>query len=213
VIVHRGGKRHQHGRQGRGGELRHGQRAGAADEQLRPAVGLGHVIDERLDPRLHACLAIGALGHLEGGPTGLVAHLEDLPGPEQRQRARHGLVERARALAAAKHQQAQRGAIAVTLVGRGQPEQRLAHGIADHAYTDTRWEGTFEGAEHLVGDARQPAVGQAGHGILLVDDQRAPARAMPRSRRARRRTRPCPARRAGAAGGECGAPGAVHAAA
>ena len=81
VIVGGGRERHQNRADAGRRQLRDGQRAGAADHQIGPAVGLGHVLDERLQPRAHAGLGVVALRRLEPALAGLMPHFERLHAP------------------------------------------------------------------------------------------------------------------------------------
>ena len=51
VVVDRRGKRHQNARHAGGRQLRDGERAGAADDQIGLGVARGHVVDERQSVR------------------------------------------------------------------------------------------------------------------------------------------------------------------
>lgn len=61
MVINRVGQRYQQRRQTGGGQFADGQCACAADHQIGPAIGLGHVLDERRNLRLDARVAI-ALG-------------------------------------------------------------------------------------------------------------------------------------------------------
>ena len=71
-----------------------------------------------------------------------------------------------------------------------------AHRIADGARLHAGAEAAGKGLEHLGREARQPAVGQAGDGVLLVDQQRNAQQPRRDARRGRSRSRPRRARRA-----------------
>ena len=58
VIVHRRRERHEDRRQPRRRELRHCQRAGAADDEVGPGIGLRHVVDEGAHVRFDAVLRV-----------------------------------------------------------------------------------------------------------------------------------------------------------
>ena len=50
VVVDRGRERNQHAGHAGGAQFGNGQRAGAADHQIGPGIGFGHVGDEGFDP-------------------------------------------------------------------------------------------------------------------------------------------------------------------
>src|SRR5437016_271850 len=52
-------------------------RAGAADHQVRPAVRLAHVLDERTHIRAHPRLGIAGAPGVDPALAGLVTHVED----------------------------------------------------------------------------------------------------------------------------------------
>ena len=108
VVVDRLRERHQHAADARGAQFGERQRAGAADHEVGPGVGGGHVGDEGLDARGDAGLAYARVGVGAQLLAALVAHFDASTSVQRRQRLRHRRVQRARALAAAEHQQAQR---------------------------------------------------------------------------------------------------------
>ena len=102
--------RNQDRAQARRGQFGNGQRAGAADDHVRPAQRFGHVGDERRDLGRHTRLAVGRARGIDELFTRLVAHgkYQGVAGValQTRQRLRHGAVQARRAQAAAHHQQA-----------------------------------------------------------------------------------------------------------
>ncbi len=169
MVVDRGGERHQHAADADRAQLGQGRGAGAAHDQVGPGVGGGHVADEGFDAGGDAGLGIG-LGRLVAQfLAALVAHVELRA--ERGQRARQRLVQGARALAAAEHQQAHRA------VARGEALRRRrqrgdlgAHRIA-HRFL-ARGEAARESGQHAPCDARQHLVGQARGAVLFVHQQR-----------------------------------------
>ena len=75
MIIHGVGERYEQRRLGRRRQLRHGQRAGATDHQIRPIVGVGHICDKVADLGVNAGSLIALAGRLVLVSTGLVAHL------------------------------------------------------------------------------------------------------------------------------------------
>jgi len=100
----------------------------------------------------------------------LVHHLGPRLLRQQRQRLRHGGVQRMGAETAANHQHAQRAAAAgIAFGGLGQRAQVGAHRVAQRLAARQHAGKT---AEHAARQPGQPAVGRAGHRILFVHDQR-----------------------------------------
>ncbi|MCY1529321.1 hypothetical protein D9M68_644570 [compost metagenome] len=170
VVVDRVGQRHQERRQAGGGQFAHGQGAGAADDQIGPGVGTGHVLDEGRDLGFDRGLAITLRGDLVMFAPGLVEHLRPQVRRHLGQGFRQQLVQGLGAQAAAQHQQARLAACQG--IARRFQEQLLAHRIAGGAPLVALAEGIGEGLAHAAGERHQAAVGGAGHGVLLVDDQR-----------------------------------------
>src|SRR5207342_2714790 len=103
--------------------------------------------------------------------AGLVPDLELTLAAQRGDDLRHGGVDRARALRAAEHEQAQRTATA------GEPRCRWrqrgdlrTYRVADGLVRDAR-EAVREAAEHAARDARQRAIRHAGRLVLFVHEQ------------------------------------------
>ncbi|KAI3478034.1 hypothetical protein L1887_60086 [Cichorium endivia] len=170
VVVDRMGQRHQQRWQAGRGQLADGQRAGTAHHQIGPAIGLGHVLDERLYLSLDPRFAIALGGDLVVIPTGLVEHLGPDVFRHQGEGLRQQLVQRLGAEAAAQHQQAR------TASGQGfadrLQEQFGTYRVAGGAALGTGIEGVREGFADTPSQRHEHAVRSAGTGILLVDHHR-----------------------------------------
>ncbi len=170
MVINRVGQRYQQRRQTGGGQFADGQCACAADHQIGPAIGLGHVLDERRYLRLDAHVAI-ALG---GDGVMILARLMKHFGldvlRQLGQRLGQQLVQRLRTQATAQHQQ--------TSLASGQclarcfEKQLDTHRVAGGTALGRGGKCIRERLAHAAGERRQTAVGSAGNGILLVDDQR-----------------------------------------
>jgi hypothetical protein len=106
VIVHRRGKRHENGADADRRKLRDRERAGAADHEVGPCVGRGHVVDEWNDAGAHAGARVIRARGLEPALARLMACLDADGVCQARKRKGHHRVQARRALAAAQHQQA-----------------------------------------------------------------------------------------------------------
>lgn len=83
---------------------------------------------------------------------------------------RNCLIQHARALTSANHQHADRAFAPLQPLRRQRQRQHVgAHRVAHHLGVRER---AREGLHHFGGDARQPAVGQAGDAVLLVQHHR-----------------------------------------
>ena len=107
VVVGRVRVGHEQRGQPRHRELGHGQRAAAAQREVALGIARGHVALERHDARGDARRGVGGRDALAVGLAGLVEDLEDRA-VEARRRIDHRVVDLARALAAAEHEQTQR---------------------------------------------------------------------------------------------------------
>ncbi len=108
MIVDCCGERHQDAGHAGGAQFGQGRGPCPAHHQVGPGVGSRHVGDEGFQLRGHAGVGIGLGGFAQHLFAALVAHFELEPG-QAGDHARHRLVKRARALAAAQHQHAQAG--------------------------------------------------------------------------------------------------------
>ncbi len=92
---------------------------------------------------------------------------------QQRQRLRHGLVQRLCAETAADHREPQRaGARAVAALGRSERGNLVAHRVAGPDHRSRCAERCGETGQHAVGDFSEHAIGEPGDRILLVDCER-----------------------------------------
>jgi hypothetical protein len=169
VIIDGLGQRHEDRRPPAGGEFRHGQRAGAADHEVRPGIGSRHVIDERRRP---ACpVAMRGIGAARGGEVirpHWCHHSQCAP-------RRAGNVAGSVSLRAPAPRLPPR-----TSTCRGRPpsqagscrrRQFRAHRIAEVAGLRTPGEDAGKARGDTPGQGRQGAVGAAGHGVLLLQEQ------------------------------------------
>ena len=170
MIIDRVRQRQQERRQAGGGQLADGQGACAAHHQIGPGISARHVLDKRRDLRFDANRAIAFSGNCIVLLAGLMEDLRAQLGRHQRQGFGQQFVQRLGAQAAAQYQQT-RLAIAQRIT-RGFQEQLFTHRVAGGAALVAAAEGIREGLAHAAGKWHQAAVGSAGHGILLVDDQR-----------------------------------------
>ena len=166
-------QRHEQRAQAGGLQLGDGHGAGAAQRQIRPRVRRGHVLDEGQNLGLDFKREIGGARRLDSPRAGLMADLRAARGIETRQRLRHDGIQALRALAAAEHQQARLGFAARKARRRLRNGGDVgAHRIADGAGVGARAKAAGKCLEHLGREMRQPAIGQAGDGVLFVNQQR-----------------------------------------
>ena len=151
-------------------EFGDGHGAGAADHEIGLGVASRHVIDEGDELALHVGGPIARAQVVQVFLTRLVNDQRSLT--EQRERARHGLVQRLRTEAAADDEELQRSFA---------PPQTLL-GLRDRRDVGTHWVAGPLGAcqrvrkrDHdFVRNAGQHAVGEPGDRILLMQRQRPP---------------------------------------
>ena len=163
------GQGHEDGGHTGSGHFGDGQCAGAAHHQVSPGIGIRHVLDKFTHLGLDPQPGIGGSHGLPVALAALVTHLDGHTGSCNRRR--HLLVEDPGPQAATDHKQAQRIAAAAQL-GIRQRHHLGAHRVAHHGGAGIGGEGTREGHQHPPGDTGQQLVGQAGGGILLVQQQR-----------------------------------------
>ena len=168
--------RHEDGADPHRGELRHGEGAGTADHQVRPPIRLAHVLDERAHVGPHPRLGVAPAPGVDPALARLVAHVEGERAGEALERERHDRIQPCRALTAADHEDPHRSRAPGEARRRRRQRADIGpHGIADDARVDVAAEAAREALEHLPREMREDAVGEAGDGVLLVDQER-PAR-------------------------------------
>ena len=175
MIVDSVWQRHQDGGAAHDGQLGNRQRAGPAQHQVGPAVGRRHVLDKRVNPR--SLIQQFAIALPDDGKVRLPCLVPKLQltaavanGPQGR---RQHLVDRFGAQTPAQYQQVQRPlAGIVVLSGGAGPQQRAAHGIAQHHRLDVFPESARKRRHYPPGQGRQHPVGGAGNRVLLMDQQR-----------------------------------------
>jgi hypothetical protein len=172
MVIHGVGIGHQDGAEAGRRQFRDGQGPGPADHHVRPGIGGAHVLDEGSHLGLHAGGCVGLAGLHQGALAGLVAHHGAHLGGQAGQCRGHGLVEGQGAEAAAQYEQAHRPLAAQESQVRGQQAgDALAHRVARVPCACLFGKGSRETLKHPLGHPRQPAVGKARHGVLLMDDQ------------------------------------------
>ncbi|MNZ80451.1 hypothetical protein D3C78_990840 [compost metagenome] len=167
VVVDGVGQGHQHRGQAGRGQLADSQRTRAADHQISPAIGMGHVLDERLYLSLDTGLAITLGGNLvmllaslvEYLGTNLLRHLGQSLGQQ--------FVQRFGTQASAEHQQTR---LARTQgLAQGFHEQFAAHRVTGGAQFVRRREGVGESFADSASQRHQQPIGGTGAGVLLVN--------------------------------------------
>jgi hypothetical protein len=162
-------RNHEAGHTG-GGKLGHGHGAGAADHQIGLRVGGGHVIDEAKRLGGHAGLLVGTLQSLDMALAALMRDLRPILRRKHREGARHHIVERLGAQAAADHQQLQgAGAVSVATCRIGQCGQLATNRIAAPQAACQR---IRESHQHAISQPGKHPVGQPGDRVLLMNGQR-----------------------------------------
>ena len=170
VIVDRVGQRHQQGRQTGGSQFTDSQRTGAADHQVGPAIGMGHVFDERLYVRLNTGFAITRGGDFTVIFASLVKDFRAQFHRDLRQGFRQQFVQRLGAQAAAHDQQVR---LAPLQCFTGDiHEQFSAHRIAGGTQFVRGAKSLRERLAHPRCQWHQQAVSGTGDGVLFMHDHR-----------------------------------------
>ncbi len=112
------------------------------------------------------------MSSMKGSRSASTRALRPNLGSHEGERLRNHGVETQRPLTAAEHQQA-RAAFTVreSHSRRRQRRNVRAHRIADGACMNLRPEAPGKCLQHLAREARQPAIGHAGDGVLFMDQQ------------------------------------------
>lgn len=169
MVVHGGGKRHQHAADTGGAQLCKRGSPGTAHHQIGPRIGRSHVGDKGFDAGVDAGLCIRHLGFGAQLFAALMANL-DIRMTECGQRCRHRLIQHARALASAQHQDAYRaGATDQTVSRRRQCSDFCTHWVAYRFFAS---KAARKAGQHAARETRQHLVCHARCAILFVHQQR-----------------------------------------
>ena len=166
---------HENGRQAADGDLRHRARPGAAQHQIGPGVGVAHFADEAhqavIAVQVHFELLVALPGSGHGGEAALVQHLQRLSAAPAGDQVGNQRIEGVGALAAAKHEQAQRPFLAAP-AAVGDPEDFPAHRIAGEQYPPLARKSLGKGFINPRRPAADDPVGEPGNRVLFVDQHR-----------------------------------------
>ena len=164
----------QDGTHAGGREFRHRQGAGAADHEVGRRILARHVVDELAHLGRHTGRAIGCTHGSDPlvATPGLMEYLRAAGFRQSTQRRRQQPVQRCGPLTATEHEQTRR-TDAVREAGgrRRQGRDFLANRVAGHQRAAVA-EGGGERRQHAPRQVCQRPIGESGHGVLLVDDQR-----------------------------------------
>jgi len=173
VVVNRRRVRHDNARHAGRREFGDGQRAGAANDEVGPFVGAGHVVDKGNAVGLHTSCRVVRLQGCEVLFTGLMDDLRAFVGADQRQPLGYHFIDRRSAEAAAEDEQAERQfgrqTVGETFGWHREASYFRADRIADPGAVR---QGLRKTAENARGDSGEHPVGQSGNRVLFVDDQR-----------------------------------------
>ena len=163
--------RHQQRTQPRRRQLGNRQRAGTANHQVGIAVGGHHVGNKFHAFGFHAQRVVIRLQAAQLAPTRLVIHLRARIVGQQSQSLRYGFVQNVCTQTAADHQYFQTTFTPLEAFGRRRQIGNIgADGVADQAaFVAERFR---KSVQHPLRPARQLAVGQTCHGVLLVNHNR-----------------------------------------
>ena len=175
VIVGGVGEGDEHRRSTDRSQLRQRGRPRPTQDEIGPAIGLGHPLDERLhpDPRLAEAERRIASAHLvKVGLAGLVPDLELRQRREElRQRREEGPVDRPRPLRAAEDEEPRRPRLVLLRRALEAGEELTPDRIAGEHPLVRREEALriLEGAKDPLHEATEDPVGDPGDAVLLHD--------------------------------------------